>query len=154
MKLVNQASQPLQKSGLDAKGRRRPTTRRRRRLEKENPLTRSQKSTRKFLELSKCIDTEKAKSHNFPDAVMVRFAAKRVSYSYASDEEEEEDDDGSDDEDYGKAKKKKASPAKKKGKAKGRGVRVAKSPRNKVTSKGPPVTKSLFCEHELSFADL
>ena len=64
---------------------------------------------------------------------MVRFAAKRVSYSYNSDEEEEEEnDDASDDEDYGSAKKKKkASPAKKK--AKGRGVRVAKTPRNKVS---------------------
>ena len=61
---------------------------------------------------------------------MVRFAAKRVSYSYNSDEEEEENDDASDDEDYGSSKKKKASPAKKK--AKGRGVRVAKTPRNKV----------------------
>ena len=63
------------------------------------------------------------------DVDMVRFASKRVSYASDDDDDFEEEEDS--DEDYGKPKKKKASPAKKK--SKGRGVRVAKSPRSKVT---------------------
>ena len=63
---------------------------------------------------------------------MVRFASRRDYGSDDDDDDYQEEDDGSD-EDYGKPKKKKkATPAKKK--SKGRGVRVAKSPRGKVTN--------------------